>query len=109
MYDVVVFMWHCMPLVCIPNYYGMDDVMISTFKKRLQYALLSLVGPSSSFRIGSHIGHDKLVSEPRPTIRAPLIDRVAWPLSSLEENHFRSLVISESRNSFYSTAPSSLW
>ena len=27
--------------------------------KRLQYAALSLVRPSSSFRIGSHIGHDK--------------------------------------------------
>src|SRR6266536_921222 len=32
--------------------------MISTLQKRLQYALLSLVGPSSSFRIGSHIGRD---------------------------------------------------
>src|SRR3954467_8320625 len=52
------------------------DVMISTLQKRLQYALLSLVGPSSSFRIGSHLGHDKLVSEPRPTLGAPLIDRV---------------------------------
>ena len=37
--------------------------MISTLQKRLQYALLSLVGPSSSFRIGSHIGRDKLVLE----------------------------------------------
>ena len=36
------------------------DVMISTLQKRLQYTLLSLVGPSSSFRIGSHIGLDKL-------------------------------------------------
>ena len=79
--------------------------MISTLPKRLQYALLSLVGPSSSFRIGSHIGRDKLVSEPRPTLGAPFIDRVVWPLSSLEENFFRSLVISESRNSFYSSAP----
>ena len=49
------------------------DVMISTLQKRFQDALLSLVGPSSSFRIGSHIGRDKLVSEPRPTIGAPLI------------------------------------
>ena len=48
------------------------DVMISTLQKRLQDALLSLVGPSSSFRIGSHLGHDKLVLEPRPTIGAPL-------------------------------------
>ena len=71
--------------------------MIFTLQKRLQYGLLSLVGPSSSFRIGSHIGRDKLVSEPRPTIGAPLFDHVAWPLSSLEENCFWSLVISESR------------
>ena len=65
-----------------------------------QYAGLFLVGPSSSFWIGSHIGRDKLVSEPRPTLGAPLIDRVVWPLSSLEKNYFGSLVISESRNSF---------
>ena len=43
--------------------------------KRLRYALLSLVGFFSPLRIGPHIGHDKLVSEPRPTIGAPLIDR----------------------------------
>ena len=55
-----------------------------------QYAVLSLVGPSSSFWIGSHIGRDKLVSEPRPTLGAPLIDRVVWPLLSLEENYFES-------------------
>ena len=36
--------------------------MISTLQKHLQYALLSLVGPSSSFRIGSHIGSDTIVS-----------------------------------------------
>ena len=76
--------------------------------KAFQYAVLSLVGPSSLFRIVSHIGRDKLVSEPRPTIGAPLFDRVVWPLSSLEEKCFRSLVISESRNSFYSSAPLSL-
>ena len=64
------------------------DVMISTLQKRLQDALLSLVGPSSSFRIGSHLGRDKLVSEPRPTIGAPLIDRIVWPLLSLEKNCF---------------------
>ena len=74
------------------------DVMISTLQKRLQDALLPLVGPSSSFRIWSHIGRDKLVSEPRPTLGGPLIDRVVWSLLSLEENCFRSLVISESRN-----------
>ena len=65
------------------------DVMISTLQKRLQDALLSLVGPSSLFRIVSHIGRDKLVSEPRPTLGAPLIVR-SWPLSSLEENYFES-------------------
>ena len=62
------------------------DVVLSSLHKRLQVALLSLVGPSSSFRIGSHLGRDKLASEPRPTLGAPLIDRVVWPLSSLEEN-----------------------
>ena len=64
------------------------DVMISTLQKRLQDALLSLVGPSSSFRIGSHLGRDKLVSEPRPTIGAPLIDRTVCLMLSLEENFF---------------------
>ena len=49
---------------------------------------LSLVGPLSSFWIGSHIGRDKLVSEPRPTLGTPLIDRVVWPLSSLEGKLF---------------------
>ena len=34
------------------------DVMISTLQKRFQYAVLSLVGPSSLFRIVSHIGRD---------------------------------------------------
>ena len=48
------------------------DVMISSLQKRLQDALLSLLGPSSSFRIGSHVARDKLVSEPRPTLGAPL-------------------------------------
>ena len=97
-----------MPFVCIPNYYVMVRCNDIHLAKAFQYAGLSLVGPSSSFWIGSHIGRDKLVSEPRPTIGAPLIVR-SWPLSSLEENCFRSLVISESRNSFYSSAPSSLW
>ena len=35
------------------------DVMISTLQKRLQDALLSLMGPSTSFRIGSHLGRDR--------------------------------------------------
>ena len=64
------------------------DVMITTLQKHLQDAFLSLVGPLSFFRIGSHLGHDKLVSEPRPTLEAPLIDRIVWPLLSLEENYF---------------------
>ena len=106
-----VLMYYCgICMLCMyPHLLCNVDVMISTLQKRLQDALLSLVGPSSSFRIGSHLGRDKLVSEPRPTLGAPLIDRVVWPLLSLEENCFRSLVISESRNSFYSSAPSSLW
>ena len=62
--------------------------------KAFQYAVLSLVGPSSLFRIISHIGRDKLVSEPRPTIGAPLIVR-SWPLSSLEENFSESSYIGE--------------
>ena len=62
------------------------DVMVSTLQKRFNMRVYPLEGPSSSFWIGSHIGRDKLVSEPRPTIGAPLIDRVVWPLSSLEEN-----------------------
>ena len=73
MYDVL--MYSCG--ICMPCLYSQIlcnvDVMISTLQKRLQDALLSLVGPSSSFRIGSHLGRDKLVSEPRPTIGAPLI------------------------------------
>ena len=64
------------------------DVMISTLQKRLQDALLSLVAPSSSFRIGPHIGRDTFVSEPRPTIGAHLIDR--------------SLAIVESRRKLFS-------
>ena len=73
MYDVVVFMWHCMPFVCVPNYYVMVRCNDIHLAKAFQYAVLSLVGPSSLFRIVSHIGRDKLVSEPRPTIGAPLI------------------------------------
>jgi len=74
MYDFVVFMWHCMPLVCIPIYYVMVRCNDIHLAKAFQYATLSLVRPLSSSRIGSHIGRDKLVSEPRPTIGAPLID-----------------------------------
>ena len=61
MYDVVVFVWLCMLLVCIPNYYVMvrcNDILLA---KVFQYVALSLVGPSSSSRIGSHIGRDNLL------------------------------------------------
>ena len=51
--------------------------------------------------IESHLGPDKLVSKPRPTIGAPLIDRSLAVVES-RIKLFWSLVISESRNSFYS-------
>src|SRR5215216_5625081 len=78
--------------------------LIFTLQRRLQYMLLSLVGPSSSSRIGSHIGRYKLVSEPRPTIGAPLLDR-SMAIVESRRKLFRSLVISERRTSFYSSAP----
>ena len=56
--------------------------------KAFQYAGLSLVGPSCSFWIGSHIGRDKLVSEPGSTDPRSPLD--CWPLLSLEENYFES-------------------
>ena len=77
-----------MPFVCIPNYYVMVRCNDIHLAKACQYAVLSLVGPSSSFRIGSHIGRDKLVSEPRPTKGAPLI--------------VRSLAVVESRRKLFS-------
>ena len=86
MYDVV-FMWHCMPFCMYPHVLCNVDVMISTLQKRLQDALLSLVGPSSSFRIGSHLGRDKLVIRALTDHRSPLD---CWPLLSLEENYFES-------------------
>ena len=52
----------CMPCM-YPHLLCNVDVMISTLQKHLQDALLYLVGPSGSFRIGSHLGRDKLVSE----------------------------------------------
>ena len=58
MYDVVVFVWHCMSFVCITIYYVMVRCNDIHLAKRLQYALLSLVGPSYSSRIGLHIGRD---------------------------------------------------
>ena len=69
--------------------------MVSTLQKASQYAVLSLVEPSSLFRIESHIGHDKFVSEPRPTIGSPLFDCIVWPLSSLEEIFSESSYIGE--------------
>ena len=57
----VVLMYICG--ICMPCMYPRIlcnvDVMISTLQKRLQDALLSLMGPSSSFMIGSHLGRDK--------------------------------------------------
>ena len=79
----------CMPFVCIPNYYVMVWCNDFHLAKRLQYAALSLVGPLSSFRIESDIGRGKLVSDPWPTIGAPLFDHIVWTLSSLEENFVR--------------------
>jgi len=60
MYDVVVFMWHCMPLVCIPINYVMVRCNDIHLAKVFQYVALSLVGPLSSSRIGSHIARDTL-------------------------------------------------
>ena len=57
------------------------------------------MGPSSLFRIELHLGRYKLVSKPRPTIEAPLIDRSLAVVES-SRKLFRSLVISESMNSF---------
>ena len=106
---IVVFMWHCMPLVCIPNYYVMvrcNDIHLA----KASPICASILGGTFEFlldrvtywawQVGIRASTDH---------RSPLIDRVVWPLSSLEENCFQSLVISESRNSFYSSAPSSLW
>ena len=61
MYYDDVFMWHCMPFVCIPSYCVMVRCNDIHLAKAFQYAALSLVGPSSSSQIGSHIGHDMLV------------------------------------------------
>ena len=51
----IVWLLYVSPLLCNV------EVMISTLQKCLQDALLSLVGPSSSFRIGSHIGRDNIL------------------------------------------------
>ena len=53
------------------------DAMISTLQKCLQDVLLSLVGPSSSFRIASHLGRDKLVSEPTLAVTRMFAERCA--------------------------------
>ena len=52
--------------------------MISTLQKRLQDALLSLVGPSSSFRIGSHLGRDKMTSPIPPHPPTPEVYALTW-------------------------------
>ena len=72
-----VFLRHSYALYVSPNimYCWCNDIHLA---KAFQYAVLSLVGPSSLFRIVSHIGRDKLVSEPRPTIGAPLIVGRCW-------------------------------
>ena len=58
MYDVLMYSCGiCMPCM-YPHLLCNVDVMISTLQKRFQYAGLSLVGPSSSSRIGLHIGRD---------------------------------------------------
>ena len=73
MYDVLLYSCGIVCFLYVSPLLCNVDVMISTLQKCLQDVLLSLVGPSSSFRIGSHLGRDKLVSEPRPTIGTPLI------------------------------------
>ena len=95
MYDVVIFMWHCIPFVCIPIYYVMVQFNDIHLAKVFQYAALSLVGPSSCSRIGSHIGRDKLVSEPRPTIGAPLIVRSMAVVGSRRKLFLESSYIGE--------------
>ena len=70
--------------VCIPNYYLMVQCNDIHLAKACQYAVLSLVGPSSLFGIVSHIGRDKLVIRAIPDLGAPcLIESLA--LLSLEQ------------------------
>ena len=69
--------------------------MISTLQKRLQYAALSLVGPSSSSQRVSHIRCEKLVSEPRPTIGAPFIVRSMAAVESRRKLFLESSYIEE--------------
>ena len=62
MYDVLMYSCGiCMPCM-YPHLLCNVDVMISTLQKHLQDALLSLVGPSSSFRIGPHLGRDNIAA-----------------------------------------------
>ena len=67
MFDV--FMWLCMSSLCIPNYYVMVRCNDIHLAKAFQYAGLSLVGPSSSSRIGSHIGRDMFTIDDYPISR----------------------------------------
>ena len=55
-----VFLRKLYAFVCIPNYYVMVRCNDIHLAKAFQYAALSLVGPSSSSRIESHIGCDTL-------------------------------------------------
>ena len=78
MYDVDVFMGHVYAFCMYPNYYVMVRCNDIHLAKACQYALLSLVGPSSSFRIESHIGRDSFLgcgTSPAPRRALP---RIVW-------------------------------
>ena len=75
MYDVLMYSCGiCMP--CMYPHILCNVDVISTLQKRLQDVLLSLVGPSSSFRIGSHLGRDILQASYKPKLLATLVDPV---------------------------------
>ena len=78
MYDVLVYSWGVCAFCMFPHLLCNVDVMISTLQKAFQYAGLSLVGPSSSSRIGSHIGHD---STPPPSTVHPALHSM-WSCST---------------------------
>ena len=77
MYDVLMYSCGiCMPCM-YPQILCNVDVMISTLQKRLQDALLSLVGPSSSFRIGSHLGRDIIAAATLARLVTPILAYLA--------------------------------
>ena len=78
MHDVVVFMWNCMRFVCIPIYYVMVRCNDIHLAKRLQYTALSLVGPSSSSRIGSHIECDTRDTTQNKLAQVKVRDNQEW-------------------------------